>query len=117
MPTFPLWDRATRDVSKTETITVDRSEVGSTNDVEVRTCNETMRACTNLVKKDGTSHLVGVPAGEVHDRLNDDYSEAPTPGMFAGMATATPSVITDEPDVERSRENDDQDDEEDDTDD
>ena len=91
MPTFPLWDRAIRDVSRTETLTVDRAEVKSVNDLQVRDCNEIMRNCTNLVKTDDSEYLVGIPAGEVHDRLNDDYATAPDMsdgGLLSGLSQA-----------------------------
>lgn len=92
MPTFPLWDKETRAVSTTETVTIDRSEIKSMNDENVRDSNDVVRSLTEVWMKDGTKHLIGLPAGEVHDRLNDDYATAPDMGdggLLSGLGAAS----------------------------
>ncbi len=89
MPTFPLWDRTAKAVS-TKTVTIDRAEVENVDDAQARDISGQMRNMAEARMKDGTTHLIALPAGEVQDRLDDDYSEAPDlgGGVFAGLAAA-----------------------------
>ncbi len=101
MPTFPLWDRAAKAVS-TETITIDRAEVENVDDAQARATDGNLRNIAEATMKDGTTHLIGLPAGEVQDRLNDDYAEVPDlgGGVFAGLAAAPSEPVEEDQDEE-----------------
>jgi hypothetical protein len=78
--TFEQWDRKTRDVCGA--VKILKHEVASVKNVTQRTKDNTFVVHSVVTLKDGQEINVSVPAGEVHDRLNDDTATAPEESLF-----------------------------------
>jgi len=77
MPVFYKWDGVTRRAG--ESVTIDKKDVVKIADKWVRNSDGASVPCAYVLLKNGQDFILSKPAGEVQDRLNDDYASAPDP--------------------------------------
>lgn len=91
MPTFKTWDRST--FTPGDPIELHKPDVVELADCHMRVAQgpvgrKTFRAMSKVKLANGEQVYVDLPAGELRDRLNDEYASQPEPTIFDGIEEA-----------------------------
>ena len=96
MPTYEKWNPRT--FMGEGPIEFTRENVVSIKPVSIRVAKgppsiKTFRSMSRVTLTSDKIVVVDCPAGELHDRLNDETAEAPDPAMFSGIEGASPPAV------------------------